>query len=103
MSYRQRRTRTLFAAAVLAVATTGATVPAAIGQEPANVVAAAPATAVPGFLIQTSAQVSDDSAVSKPGRPLIPEQERAELDVHTTRGTERRRALDLFDRLIERL
>ncbi|MFF1609486.1 carbohydrate-binding protein [Amycolatopsis sp. NPDC058278] len=69
MSYRQRRTRTLLAAAVLAVAVTGATVPAATGQEPvrAVVAAAAPATAVPGFLIQTSAQVGDDSAVSKPG------------------------------------
>ena len=69
MSYRQRRTRTLVVAAVLAVAVSGATVPAATGQEPARAVVAAagPATAVPGFLIQTSAQVSDDSAVSKPG------------------------------------
>ncbi|WP_206795875.1 carbohydrate-binding protein [Amycolatopsis sp. MtRt-6] len=67
MSYRQRRTRTLLAAAVLAVAVTGATVPAATGQERASVVAAAAATPVPGFLIQTSAQVSDDSAVSRPG------------------------------------
>jgi len=69
VSYRQRRTRTLLVAATLAVAVSGATVPAATGQEPARavVVAAGPATAVPGFLIQTSAQVSDDSAVSKPG------------------------------------
>ncbi|MFJ9786311.1 glycosyl hydrolase 2 galactose-binding domain-containing protein [Amycolatopsis sp. NPDC101161] len=69
MSYRQKRTRTLVAAAVLAVAVSGATVPAATGQEQARaaVAAAGPATAVPGFLIQTSAQVSDDSAVSKPG------------------------------------
>ncbi|MEV7099223.1 carbohydrate-binding protein [Amycolatopsis sp. NPDC051045] len=69
MSYRQRRTRILLAAAALAVAVTGATVPAATGQEPARAVvaAAAPATAVPGFLIQTSAKVGDDSAVSKPG------------------------------------
>ncbi|MGV9365960.1 glycosyl hydrolase 2 galactose-binding domain-containing protein [Amycolatopsis sp. NPDC003731] len=69
MSYRQRRTRTLLAAAVLAVAASGASVAPATGQEPvrAVVAAAAPATAVPGFLIQTSAQVSDDAAVSKPG------------------------------------
>ncbi len=69
MSNRQRRTRTLLAAAVLAVAACGAGVASATGQEPvgAVVAAAAPATAVPGFLIQTSAQVSDDSAVSKPG------------------------------------
>ncbi|MEU0795420.1 hypothetical protein ABZ342_35605, partial [Amycolatopsis sp. NPDC005961] len=54
---------------MLAVAVSGATVPAATGQEQARAVvtAAAPATAVPGFLIHTSAQVSDDSAVSKPG------------------------------------
>ncbi|WP_310976651.1 MULTISPECIES: glycosyl hydrolase 2 galactose-binding domain-containing protein [unclassified Amycolatopsis] len=69
MSYRQRRTRTLLAAAVLAVAASGTGVAPATGQEPvrAVVAAAAPATAVPGFLIQTSAQVSDDAAVSKPG------------------------------------
>ncbi|WP_460440853.1 glycosyl hydrolase 2 galactose-binding domain-containing protein [Amycolatopsis stemonae] len=52
---------------MLAVGVSGATVPAATGQERAVVTAAAPATAVPGFLIQTSAQVGDDSAVSKPG------------------------------------
>src|SRR3954453_2321009 len=69
VSYRQKRTRTLVAAAVLAVAVSGATVPAATGQEPARAVgaAASPATAVPGFLIQTSARGSDDPAVSKPG------------------------------------
>ncbi|MEA5363405.1 carbohydrate-binding protein [Amycolatopsis sp., V23-08] len=70
MSHRQRRTTTtLLAAVTLAVAVSGASVPAASGQEAAKVTvaAAAPATAVPGFLIQTSAQVSDDSAVSKPG------------------------------------
>ncbi|WIV53556.1 glycosyl hydrolase 2 galactose-binding domain-containing protein [Amycolatopsis nalaikhensis] len=69
MNNRQRRTLRLVSAVALAVAVSGATVPAATGQEPARpaVAAAAPATAVPGFLIQTSAQVSDDSAVSKPG------------------------------------
>ncbi|WP_410644443.1 glycosyl hydrolase 2 galactose-binding domain-containing protein [Amycolatopsis sp. lyj-346] len=69
MSYRQKRTRTLLVAASLAVAVSGAGVASATGQEPvrAVVAAAAPATAVPGFLIQTSAQVGDDSAVSKPG------------------------------------
>ncbi len=69
MSYRQRKIRILLAAATLAVAVTGATVPAATGQEPVRTVAvaAAPATAIPGFLIQTSAKTGDDSAVSKPG------------------------------------
>jgi exo-1,4-beta-D-glucosaminidase len=68
VSYRQRRTRRLWSAVALAVAVSGAAAPAATGQEPAGaMVAAGPATAVPGFLIQTSAQVSDDSAVSKPG------------------------------------
>lgn len=69
MSHRQRTTLRLLAAVTLAVALGGAAVPAASGQvaAKATVAAAGPATAVPGFLIQTSAQVSDDSAVSKPG------------------------------------
>ncbi|WP_326951212.1 carbohydrate-binding protein [Amycolatopsis sp. NBC_01307] len=69
MSHRQRTTLRLLAAVTLAVALGGAAVPAAGGQvaAKATVAAAGPATAVPGFLIQTSAQVSDDSAVSKPG------------------------------------
>jgi exo-1,4-beta-D-glucosaminidase len=69
VSHRQRRTLRLVATVTLAVALGGAAVPAAGGQVPAKatVAAAGPATAVPGFLIQTSAQVSDDAAVSKPG------------------------------------
>lgn len=69
MSHRQRTTLRLLAAVTLAVALGGVAVPAAGGQVPAKatVAAAGSATAVPGFLIQTSAQVGDDSAVSKPG------------------------------------
>ncbi|MEC3974108.1 glycosyl hydrolase 2 galactose-binding domain-containing protein [Amycolatopsis sp. H20-H5] len=78
MSFRQRRSRiplrllttTALAAAVCAVA--GG--PAATGQESAHASlsvtdAAGTATPIPGYLIQTSAGVSDDSAVSKPGFP----------------------------------
>ena len=77
MSYRHTRFRIplrLLAAVTLAVAVSGATVPAATGQEPAKAAVsvgavAGTAAAIPGYLIQTSAQVSDDSAVSKPGFP----------------------------------
>ncbi len=77
MSFRQKRTRipllaltvTALAAAVCGVTTA----PAATGAEvavPLSVGAAAGnATPIPGFTIQSSAQVSDDSAVSKPGFP----------------------------------
>ncbi|WP_424923415.1 glycosyl hydrolase 2 galactose-binding domain-containing protein [Actinocrispum wychmicini] len=46
-----------------------AAAPAAIAQPSVAVRAAGTATALPGYLIQSSKQVSDDSAVSKPGFP----------------------------------
>ncbi|WP_328611051.1 exo-beta-D-glucosaminidase [Amycolatopsis sp. NBC_00345] len=68
----------LLAVVTLAVAVSGIAVPAATsaaGPEPARAVlsvgaAAGTAVPVPGYLIQSSARVSDDAAVSKPGFPV---------------------------------
>ncbi|SDZ30834.1 exo-1,4-beta-D-glucosaminidase [Amycolatopsis xylanica] len=78
MKFRQRFSRTpirLLAVTTLAVAVCGvAAVPSATGQ-PAPVTAlsvaadAGTATPIPGYLIQSSSKVSDDSAVTKPGFP----------------------------------
>src|SRR4051794_26461794 len=57
---------------MVAAATGVSAVPAAMAQATATVAVGATAgtaTALPGYLIQTSKSVSDDAAVSKPGFP----------------------------------
>jgi len=57
----------MLAVTALAAAVCGVAAPSAGGQVMAVSSTAGTATAIPGFLIQSSAEVSDDSAVSRPG------------------------------------